>query len=478
MSGITQLTEVQSRCLEPGIAGKDIIAKSNTGSGKALAFLLVAVERIVRHGGPDPVTSFPVVILLPVTDLAMQMTKVADFFLAYHRPMKADVVIGGTDEKRDIRRLTNDRIDILVATPGRLKSILKQSEAIRSRLSRCQTFVIDEVDKLTDPGFLRDIKWIHETAYNSRMQTLAFSATMDKNTLMATGLLRRDAEFIDVAPQDKPQVNTKVRQSIIVTDFENHLDVVANIVFDQMYIYKKHGKTQSGGSPNVIASLTSGTRRALSEWEMPSMSGFRIMVFLPSNAFIDYFAAAFEYEVNAKTYVLHGGLAQGKRTKSSDAFRSTDNCILFTSDASARGVDYPDVTCVIQLGYDSRAEYLQRVGRTGRAGKSGSAFLVIAPQEVPAASQVCDVIHDIYSEYPATKLCTKAHGYRSTGILFPDMPRAAKAGFRGWLGSLASKWKRLKMSKHDTLDMAQSMHVALGLGHANEDNLREKLHIK
>ena len=149
---IKTLTEVQASSLIPGIAGKDILAKSNTGSGKTLAFLMIGIERIIANKGPDPKTSFPIVILTPVTDLAVQIAQVAKQLAKYHN-MEVDMVIGGTDEAKDIKRLTKNRIDILVATPGRFKSILNQSVDIMKRLSLCQTFVIDEADKMTEPGF-------------------------------------------------------------------------------------------------------------------------------------------------------------------------------------------------------------------------------------------------------------------------------------------------------------------------------------
>lgn len=472
---ITELTEIQAKCLEPGIAGKDILAKSNTGSGKTLAFLIASISRILKHGSPDPFTSFPITILTPVTDLANQIAKVAEMFLSYHPPMTVDIVIGGTNESHDKKRLSSHdhRVDILVATPGRLKSLLNQSESIKHRLHGCQTFIIDEADKLTDPGFLRDTKHIHSIARNPHMQTLMFSATMDRHSIMATGLLKTDAEFIEVLSADKSIVNTKVIQNVIVCSASRFLDAVVSVVQDQMAL-------QQGGSLEDY-DLNSNTLRALNQWESPTMKGYRIMCFLPSNAYIDYFSKTFVHAVpDVSSFVLHGGLAQHKRSKMSEAFRKTDNCILFTSDASARGVDYPDVTCVIQVGFDSRSEYLQRVGRTGRAGKSGITFLIIAPEEVDAASQICDVVKNVYIDREiSTHMCDQNNEeYRPIGINFPEsMKRDAKHAYRGWLGSLASKWKRLKMHKADVISLAQNMSLAMGLGQQDDAHLRSKLHV-
>lgn len=479
-TGIKELTDVQSMSLLPGLAGKDILAKSNTGSGKTLAFLMIGIERIIKHGGPDPYKSFPIVVLTPVTDLANQIMNVAKRLCKYHG-MEADFVIGGTDEKKDIKRLLKNRIDVLVATPGRFKSILNQSTDIKARLSKCQTFVIDEADKMTDPGFLTDTKYIHSLASNDKLQTLLFSATMDKTKLMSFGLLKKDAVMIDAASGTKPQVNTKVKQVAIVTPINNHLDALISIV-------KEHIKQKQKGGNASKRLLSTPTLKALSEWDVPVMKGYRIMVFLPSNAFIDYFATCFaQYMPNVKTLVLHGGLAQNKRSQVSETFATTDNCVLFTSDASGRGLDYKDVSCVVQLGFDARPEYLQRVGRTGRAGRDGITYIIAAPQETVGLQIICDVLSEIYTDAPASmpvcsQVKTLKNKYVSGGVKYPKPQspkdaKDAKKALGGWLGALASKWKRLKMPSSAVLELARSladaMHVPI-----EDAKLMEKLNIK
>jgi ATP-dependent RNA helicase MSS116 len=226
--------------------------------------------------------------------------------------------------------------------------------------------------------------------------------------------------------------------------------------------------------------LSAPTLQALKEWESPSMTGYRIMVFLPSNAYLDFFADVFAKEMpKVKTFVLHGGLSQGQRSKTSEAFRVTDNCVLFTSDASARGVDYPDVSCVVQVGFDSRAEYLQRVGRTGRAGKSGTTYIVVAPEENAVLKDICDVLTEIYAEAPDKPICNKpSKPFPSNGVKYPESNKLAKGALRGWLGALASKWKRLKMTPEAVVSMAQKQAIAMGVGDMPTAKLYEKLNIK
>jgi ATP-dependent RNA helicase MSS116 len=443
---------------------------------------MVAIERIRAHGGPNPTTSFPVVILTPVTDLATQIMQVAQRFLSYHN-MGVDVAIGGTNERQDIQRLSERPIDVLVATPGRFRSILDQSPVIAKKLSMCQTFVIDEADKMTDPGFIGQTKYIHAKAKNSKMQTLMYSATMDKQTLIATGLLKSDATFVDASAGSKPQVNTRVKQVSIVAPIAQHLDALVQVVRMKM----SDRPAQAGGAAYNVANykLTEETKQALKEWEMPSMKGFRIMIFLSSNSYIDYVANVFSTIVpNVTMFVLHGNLQQNKRTKMSDAFRTTDNCVLFTSDASARGVDYPDVTCVIQLGFDSKSEYMQRVGRTGRAGKAGTTYMITCPEENSGVESVCELISELYvGDCVAPKCGGKlvAKPYQNTNVAYPKdakYAKAAKQAFSGWLGSLASKWKRMKMSPQAAVEMARAQAKAFGLDTFPKEKICEKLHIK
>lgn len=490
---ITQLTQVQARCIEPVLQGQDLLAKSGTGSGKTLAFLISSVERILKQGGPDPVKTFPIVVLSPVTDLATQIYDVAKTFLKYHTPLRTDVVIGGTNEKHDIKRLRNDRIDVLIATPGRLKSLLNQSPEIKSRLAGCQTFVIDEVDKLAEAGFLKETVFFKTIAKSS--QTLAFSATMDRDALMNTGLLRKDAVVVSVDSDKKvTDKNTNVFQSVIVVPASQTFDVLVSIVKDQQAKYASKKKQQSGGTSDVSLDpndhdLSEGTLEALRGWDSPKLTGYRIMIFLPSNAFIDYMAKACrEYWTDLKIFSLHGNLPQHQRSKTSESFRTTDDCILLTSDASARGVDYPDVTCVVQVGFDSRAEYLQRVGRTGRAGKSGETFMVIAPQEIKSADKVCDLadaVHvskDLLSK-EEMQMCKQVNAgiYEFAGAEIPISKihkKYAKDAFRGWIGNLASKWKRLGMRNEDALSLANDFAMALGLEKQDLDRLKQKLHMR
>lgn len=486
---IDMLTEVQMRSLEPGLDGRDILAKSNTGSGKTLAFFIVAIERILRNGGPDPTTSFPIVVMTPVTDLAEQIMRVAKILIAHQPGFVATTAIGGTSTSADIAKLAmGNRVDILVATPGRLQDLLTTNH-VADRMANVQTFIIDEADKMTDPGFLTPIRKIRAYIKSPSVQTLMFSATLDRDAIAKTNMMRPDFVYIDtaVANSGVAQVNTNVVKTVVITNTDDIFDTLVQSITSVATTKQTGGNFVRISNPSVRKYLSDGTKKALNEWETKSFNGFRIMVFIPANAMIDFvykqFLKATDNKITA--FRLHGGMPQKLRSAASDKFNSTDNAILFTSDASARGVDYKDVTSVVQLGFDSRAEYIQRVGRTGRTGgKDGRTVLIMTPYEAGCLEQIKDVVSEVYTtdgvnvnislpvkpfrEVPVSKSKRKSMSAGGSD---------AKNAFRGWLGWLASKWKSLKIPKEDVVKLATSMENAMGLPPMDISKIKSKLHI-
>lgn len=494
---IESLTEVQARALVPGIAGVDILAKSNTGSGKTLAFLIASIERILKNGGPDPTQSIPILILTPVTDLAIQIMGVATRLLAYHPGFVATRVIGG-EESPDMA--PGRRIDIVVATLGRFTGLIKiaKGKGILDRLKSVQTLIIDEADRMLKDDSIGDVRMIRSRIENPNLQTMLFSATMDVEVIKKTGFLRPDFAFIDTAGPDSgvAQVNTRVIKTVFVTPADSLFNTLVKSIRGVANIQQKTPpQHQLGGNfkrmsrPSIRQQLSDGTVRALAEWQMSSFSGTRIMVFIPSNAMIDFMFDLFAATKtpNVRALKLHGGMNQSQRTRASETFRTTDNCVLFTSDASARGVDYPDVTSIIQLGFDGRDEYIQRVGRTGRTGgKDGRTVLILTPDEVACLDSISDVVSEVFVSDDITIPQSVTNVRKSIQVPSRSMSmavgtKAAKSAFRGWLGSLASKWrsKDVRMTPENTLNLARNMASAMGISpEPAQEDLKKKLNIK
>lgn len=198
-------------------------------------------------------------------------------------------------------------------------------------------------------GFREDIEEIVQFFPKER-QTFLFSATVsDQIRQIANLSLKPDYKFIDTVDPNDVNTNTQVKQSYVISPYESHLTTIRNIM-------KEHKKSHKKG---------------------------KIMMFLPTRMGTMLYADFLRNLGDMEIFELHSGLSQQQRSRVSERFRkSRQSAVLVTSDVSARGVDYPGVTMVLQIGApSSREQYIHRLGRTGRAGKEGEGMLVLAPFE-------------------------------------------------------------------------------------------------
>jgi ATP-dependent RNA helicase MSS116 len=207
---------------------------------------------------------------------------------------------------------------------------------------------LDEADQLLDMGFKDSIESIVEALPQDR-QTLFFSATVSPQIKsIARTSLKPDFTFIDTVDPNEANTNLQVNQSYAITPYDQQLPLLARIIED-------HKKANPQG---------------------------KIMMFLPTTRGTQLYTTLFEEMTNYRIFSLHSKKSQEQRTRTSDRFRNSKGSIMITSDVSARGVDYPDVSLVIQVGIpSSKEQYIHRVGRTGRAGKTGEGVLLITPLE-------------------------------------------------------------------------------------------------
>lgn len=343
--GFSCLTEVQNATLPIIMDGKDVLAKAKTGTGKTIAFLLPSIEGLVL--APPPQRAISVLVLSPTRELASQIAKEADALLTYH-PFKATVVYGGTNINSERNRLAQGRCDVLVATPGRLIDHLENSTGLAQRLaSTVRCLVLDEADQLLEMGFKVSIERILSFLPTAR-QTLLFSATMPQAVHQVAGLaLKKNYAFVDTVGEDNVATNDQVQQAWVTVPMEQTFHVLRCIL------------------------------RAAS-----ANPGHKIIVFFTTARLTQLMAAVMQGAGFPDVLEIHSRKSQSARDKSSTAFRAAQEAIMFTSDVSARGVDYPDVSLVIQVGQpSSREQYIHRLGRTARAGKSGQGVLLLAPYE-------------------------------------------------------------------------------------------------
>jgi ATP-dependent RNA helicase MSS116 len=381
--GHEYLSKVQALTFDALMTGKDVFAVSKTGSGKTMAFLLPVIERSVlaMSTSISPPSSFVRVhgvVISPTKELAAQTYEEVVKLLS-HVPagrLRAELVIGGNDRSSDLRALsgakTGGDIAVLVATPGRLEDHVSNTPGFADNaLAHAHVVVLDEADRMLDAGFKKPLETILDAMRSPSRQTIMVTATLPPDVRqLAAKYMKHDAQTIDVAEAtgqkdddiNQPRVNPAVRHKALVAPH--------SIVYH--------------------AALQSICEHAASHAE------FKVIVFFPFKRQVQLMAELFRQVLPSclgpETQILeiHSDLQQAQRDRASNAFRNGKRVVLLGTDVIARGVDYPDVTFVLQVGLTDRDTYVHRVGRTGRAGRSGEALLVISKFEEPAMRKRLD----------------------------------------------------------------------------------------
>lgn len=372
---------------------RDMLCKARTGTGKTVAFLVPSIQARIhainklkegelresflnylqKKRGTDTLEnmgsralrdlerefrfrSVGTLVISPTRELAMQIAEEAKKLVEKDRKMHVHVLVGGVKSIRQRRPWDLYPKDIVVATPGRLLDLLS-IPSFREAISTTQTLVLDEADMLLELGFREDIESVISYLPSKEQRTtFLFSATMDPSIAeVARAALHEKHRFIDCIPPGEDSVHKRIPQTI--TTLQNPSDMLAHVMRLIAHDQLMHGPRSK------IMLFTSTTK-------LTDMLANMVQVMLPS----------LPGSTNTQVFRIHSMLDQGKRSRISQRFRQCNNhpSIMFTSDVSARGVDYPSVTRVIQLGIPpSKAMYVHRVGRTGRRGRDGRADLVV-----------------------------------------------------------------------------------------------------
>lgn len=341
--GLTSMTEIQAKTYAAALSGKDVLGRARTGTGKTIAFLLPAIERMLRSSEYEIDTNVGILVISPTRELASQIGDEAEKLLTFHKDMTVQVVFGGTKTARDITRMKARIPTVLVATPGRLKDLLQTASVRGKKLSKIMQslpiLVLDETDQLLDQGFRREIQQIiNYLGSSGKRQTLLFSATVPpalKDIMRQT--MQDDYIEVDCIKDGDGKGGESTQTHVHV---EQSYAIISSM---SQYV------------PSII--------RIVKEATMDGSGNNKVIVFFPTARMVGFFSDLFNEVVKVPVMELHSKKSQGYRNRVSAQFREADSGILFTSDVSARGVDYPGVTHVVQIGMpSSREQYIHRLG--------------------------------------------------------------------------------------------------------------------
>ena len=333
-TGFTVPTPIQADAIPHLLAGRDLLGIAQTGTGKTAAFALPLLHHLHTARAATAPHTTHALILAPTRELALQI--IESIKALGDQRLRIAAVIGGQSRGAQVQRL-RPGADIVVGTPGRVRDLMGTNEL---RLGSVRHFVLDEADRMLDPGFIRDIERI-AAALPAARQSALFSATMPPEVEKLTRGMLRDPVRVAVTPAE--MVVPRIAQSVHFVPQAERARLLVDLLGD----------------------------RALA----------RVIVFTRTKRGADRVAEALE-DAGHGVAALHGNKSQPQRIKALDRFRDGRARVLVATDIAARGIDVAAVSHVINYDLPAQPEdYVHRIGRTARAGASGEAISFCDPQE-------------------------------------------------------------------------------------------------
>ncbi|WP_425486692.1 DEAD/DEAH box helicase [Bartonella callosciuri] len=327
-AGMNKPKPIQEQAIPLMLKGHDVLGIAQTGSGKTLAFGLPILSQILTLGNKRFPKTTRALILVPTRELAVQIDETIRA-VSKGTHLSTCLIFGGVSRLKQIKRMAAG-VDILIATPGRLRDLVREKCV---DLSQSRFLVLDEADRMLDMGFINDVQHIAKLLHQER-QTALFSATMAKEiTALAKSLLNNPVK-VEVAPQGTTAVEITQKLYCVPTREKKNVlgQLLTNPAFSSVIVFTR----TKHGADAVTRSLT---------------------------------------KIGYSVVAIHGNKSQSARQSALKAFREKSVRILVATDIAARGIDIPEISHVINYDLPDEAEsYVHRIGRTGRNGASGDAL--------------------------------------------------------------------------------------------------------
>lgn len=346
------------------------IAQARTGTGKTLAFLIPVLQNIIRvdpklekraerrQASPMDIRA---IIISPTRELAEQIAKEA-LKVTKNTGIVVQTAVGGSSKQLGLQKIRRDGCHLLVGTPGRLNDLLSDPYT-KIRAPNLSAFVLDEADRLLDDGFAPEIQAIQKLLPQRTVtdrQTLLFSATVPKEIMgIVRATMKQNFKFVRTVQEGEQQTHEKIPQKVVtVRGIENFLPALVELCKRELAREGQPFKALVYFNATAEVTLANATLKNL-------RGGSHQHPLYPS-----------------KLFEIHSKLSQTQRTWAAASFRQAKSAILLSSDVTARGMDFPNVTHVIQFGIpQTRDTYIHRIGRTGRGDKGGEGWLFLSQLE-------------------------------------------------------------------------------------------------
>ncbi|KAF4554341.1 ATP-dependent RNA helicase cyt-19-like protein [Elsinoe fawcettii] len=387
--GLENMTEVQSATIRSALLGTDVIAQAKTGTGKTLAFLIPMLQRMIQNDPnlarstyrPPRTSADDIrgIVISPTRELAEQIAEEARKVVR-GTGIIVQTAVGGTMKGQMLRQMQRQGCHLLVGTPGRLEDIFGD-EYSGVAAPRLKALVLDEADRLLDQGFWPDIQRLIKLLpprEKEDRQTLMFSATIPREVVgIVRQTLKQGFQFVRIIGENDSPTTERVKQRLVIAKgVENQLPALLEVAQKAV----EHSKSSPDARPfkaivyfrsTAEVTLAANIFRNLSTSTTAKRDAFGILETGPHPL------------APCKIYSIHSRLTQAQRTTAAESFRNAKAAMLFSSDVTARGMDFPNVTHVVQVGSpQDRESYIHRIGRTARAGKEGEGWILVTEDEV------------------------------------------------------------------------------------------------
>lgn len=405
---------------------KDCLVQARTGTGKTVAFLLPALQTMITQK-QQASSTISLLVISPTRELALQIAQEATSLLQRLPAYRVHTAIGGTNKDKEEKQILSG-CDVLIATPGRLIDHMSNEDVIYA-LRRLDTLVLDEADRLLDMGFMPSLREIVGKLPNRKVnrQGMLFSATIAQHVNQVAGLvLSPGYEFISTIPEGEANTHERVPQLLIKVP--------------------------------TFSSVAAGMVGAIRE-EAAKQTNFKAIVFAPTAAAAGLYGHVLSMIPGLPPVsTLHSRMTQNKRTKITNEFRDASSAVLTATDVIARGMDFPGVTTVFQIGIPSEKQsYIHRLGRTARADAQGKGVFLICEAESFFPQWTLKQIKFIPQEADLSSAEEVDH-------ILDTIDEEEKAQiYKAWLGYYNNHLKGLKWDKEELVKQA-NIYARNGLG--------------
>jgi len=340
--GYATPTPIQCQAIPAVLAGRDLMAIAQTGTGKTAAFALPLLHALAADGPPVTANHARALVLVPTRELAEQVYQSLRKYGA-KLPLRMLVAYGGVSINPQMMALRKG-VDVLVATPGRLLDLHRQNAL---RFGQVRALVLDEADRMLDLGFARELDDVF-AKLPARRQTLLFSATMREEIRAMAARRLHEPQTVDVSP--KQTAASTVEHTVLTVDKKRKLDLFLHLL-----------KRRQWGQVLVFAKTRAGVEQLVAQLQARGLSADSI----------------------------HGDKPQPARLRALERFKAGEVQLLVATDVAARGLDIDSLPLVVNLDLPIVADdYVHRIGRTGRAGASGQALSLVCADEAPLLAAI------------------------------------------------------------------------------------------